>query len=32
MYLIANRDMLLKAQRQGYAVPALTSTIWKPCR
>lgn len=23
MYLIANRDMLLKAQRQGYAVPAF---------
>lgn len=23
MYLIANREMLLKAQRQGYAVPAF---------
>ena len=23
MYLISNREMLLKAQRQGYAVPAF---------
>ena len=32
MYIISSKNMLLKAQRQGYAVPAFNIHNLEPCR